>query len=187
MNYSVIISGFGGQGVLLIGDLLAYTAMKAGLHVTWMPSYGVEMRGGTARCTVVVSDEKIGSPIVEKPDAVIAMNMPSVEKFNSYLPTGGLLMVNSTIVGPLDPPRKDIEIVNVPTQEIAEAAGNKKMANVAILGAFIGKTEVLKVDFMDECIDTFVPPARKKLIPQFRETLHLGEQFIRDNRQKQAI
>ncbi len=187
MNYSVIISGFGGQGVLLIGDLLAYSAMKAGLNVTWMPSYGVEMRGGTARCTVVVSEEKIGSPIVEEPLAVIAMNLPSLEKFQSYLPPGGLLMVNSTIVGSDAATRDDIEIVNVPTQKIAEAAGNTKMANIAMLGAFLGKSEIISREFMDDCLDSFVPPSRKKLIPQFRKTLQLGEQFTIDNQQKQAI
>lgn len=163
-----------------MGDLLAYSAMKAGLNVTWMPSYGVEMRGGTARCTVVVSEDKIGSPIVEQPSAVIAMNLPSLEKFQGHLPPGGLLVVNSTIIGPFEISRDDIDVVNVPSQEIAERAGNVKMTNIAMLGAFMGKSEVLSVSFMDECLDTFVPPSRKKLLPQFRKTLHAGESFIKN-------
>lgn len=181
MYYSVIMSGFGGQGVMLIGELLAHTAMRAGLNVTWMPSYGVEMRGGTARCAVVVSDEKIGSPIVEEPSAVIAMNMPSLERFQSRIIPGGLLMVNSTIVHSFHPSRDDIGIINVPTQEIARSVGKARMANIAMFGAFIARSGILPLELVEQSLDTFLPPARKKLIPEFQKTLHAGEKFIKEN------
>ncbi len=181
MEYTVVMSGFGGQGVLLMGDLLAYSAMKAGLQVTWMPSYGVEMRGGTANCTVVVSDEKIGSPIVDRPTAVLAMNLPAMEKFQAYLPSGGLLLVNSTIVKKVENPRDDVKIIMVPTQKLAEEAGDKKMSNIAMLGAFLGASNVLSVDFIEECLDSFLPAERKKLLPRFGQTLRLGKDFVNGN------
>ncbi|NLI71050.1 MAG: 2-oxoacid:ferredoxin oxidoreductase subunit gamma [Firmicutes bacterium] len=181
MYYSVIMSGFGGQGVMLIGELLAHAAMKSGLNVTWMPSYGVEMRGGTARCTVVVSDEKIGSPIVEEPSAVIAMNMPSLERFQNRIVTGGLLMVNSTIVQSFDPSREDIEIINVPTQEIARSVGRERMANIAMLGAFLARSGILPLDLVEGSLDTFLIPSRRNLIPEFQKTLRAGKKFIEEN------
>lgn len=178
MEYAVIMSGFGGQGVLMMGDLLAYSAMKAGLNVTWMPSYGVEMRGGAANCTVVFSPEKIGSPIIETPDAVLAMNLPAMEKFQSQLPPGGLLFVNSTIVGSVDEIRSDIESIHVPTQEIAESVADKKMSNMAMLGAFLGKSEVFSLEFIDKCLESFLPPEREKLRPHISEALGAGAQYI---------
>ena len=187
MEYSVIMSGFGGQGVLLMGDLLAYSAMKAGLDVTWMPSYGVEMRGGTARCTVVISDNKIGSPIAEEPHAVMAMNGPSLEKFQDYVVSGGLLLFNSSIVCEYVPPREDIETIAVPTQDIATAGGNLKMANIAMLGAFLGKSELFSIEFMEECLKTFLPEARQKLLPVFSKTLRLGRDFSTLEQYQQAL
>ena len=178
MEYSVVMSGFGGQGVLMMGDLLAHSAMKAGLNVTWMPSYGVEMRGGAANCTVVFSPEKIGSPIVEQPHAVLAMNLPALEKFKEQLPPGGLLLVNSTIVESVDEPRNDIETLLIPTNEVAESVGDKKMSNMAMLGAFLGKSEVFSVDYIEECLESFLPPARQKLLPQFGKTLRAGANYV---------
>ncbi|NLZ28601.1 MAG: 2-oxoacid:ferredoxin oxidoreductase subunit gamma, partial [Firmicutes bacterium] len=140
-----------------------------------------EMRGGTARCTVVVSDEKIGSPIVEEPSAVIAMNMPSLVRFQDRIVSGGLLMVNSTIVHSFSPSREDIEIINVPTQEIAMSVGRERMANIAMFWAFIARSGIMPLELVEGSLDTFLIPARRNLIPEFQETLHAGERFIEEN------
>jgi 2-oxoglutarate ferredoxin oxidoreductase subunit gamma len=138
----VIIAGFGGQGILFIGKLLAYAVMKEGRNVTWIPSYGPEMRGGTANCTVVVSDEEIGSPVITNPRSLIIMNNPSLEAFEPRLKTGGLLVVNTSLVT-LQPKRTDVNIVKVPANEIAIEVGNDKVANMVMLGAYIAKTKIV--------------------------------------------
>jgi hypothetical protein len=128
MEYSVIMSGFGGQGVLMMGELLAHCGMKADLNVTWMPSYGVEMRGGTANCTVVISKEKIGAPVTGMPQAVIAMSEPALNKFKTKLPADGLLMVNSSLVSDTAQicSNNGITTVMVPTRTLAAETGNEK-------------------------------------------------------------
>ncbi|MEW5947554.1 MAG: 2-oxoacid:acceptor oxidoreductase family protein, partial [bacterium] len=142
----VIIAGFGGQGVLLIGDLLALTAMNEGRNVTWMPSYGVEMRGGTANCTVVVSSERIGSPITGAPCSVIAMNPPSLAKYEPMIEPGGLLVANRSFIRPEDSSRDDIDRIFVPTSEIAFEIGDGRLASMVALGAFIEKTSVILLE-----------------------------------------
>jgi 2-oxoglutarate ferredoxin oxidoreductase subunit gamma len=139
---NVIMAGFGGQGLMFIGKLLAYCAMKRGLYVTWIPSYGPEMRGGTANCTVVISDEPIGSPVISSPEAAIIMNNPSLEAFEPKLKSGGLLFINSNLVT-REVKRKDIEVVAVPANDAAVEAGEKRAANMAILGAYVAKTGII--------------------------------------------
>lgn len=139
---NVIIAGFGGQGVLFIGRLLAYAAMKEERNVTWIPSYGPEMRGGTANCTVVISDEVIGSPVITSPNALIVMNNPSLDTFEPRLKTGGLLIMNSSLITQ-EAKRNDIAVVKVPANKIAFELGNDRAANMVMLGAYITRTKVV--------------------------------------------
>lgn len=139
---NVTMAGFGGQGLMFIGKLLAYCAMKRGLNVTWIPSYGPEMRGGTANCTVVISDEPIGSPVINSPEALIVMNNPSMEAFEPKLKSGGLLFIDSTLVN-RQVMRKDIKTIAVPADDAAAEVGEKRTANLVMLGAYIGKTGIV--------------------------------------------
>jgi 2-oxoglutarate ferredoxin oxidoreductase subunit gamma len=135
----VVMAGFGGQGLMFIGKLLAYSAMKEGRHVTWIPSYGPEMRGGTANCTVVVSSEEIGSPVTSHPRTVVVMNNPSLEAFESKLQSNGLLLLSSSLVN-RPTTRKDIKVVAVPASELAASAGTERTANMVMLGAYVALT-----------------------------------------------
>ncbi|MCK4472347.1 MAG: 2-oxoacid:acceptor oxidoreductase family protein, partial [Anaerolineae bacterium] len=132
MQQEIIISGFGGQGTLFSGQLLAYAAMDSGCHVTWIPSYGPEMRGGKARCTVIVADEEIGSPLVRRPSAAIVLNIPSMEAFEPAVKPGGVLVVNSSLV-PQKSERGDIRVFCVPATDMAIELGNVRLANVICL------------------------------------------------------
>jgi 2-oxoglutarate ferredoxin oxidoreductase subunit gamma len=138
----IVMAGFGGQGLMFIGKLLAYSAMKEGKHVTWIPSYGPEMRGGTANCTVVVSSEEIGSPVTSHPRSIIIMNNPSMEAFEPRVQTGGLLLLSSSLVNrPLT--RRDVRVLAIPASELADAAGAERSANMVMLGAYVALTGVV--------------------------------------------
>ena len=179
MEYSVIMSGFGGQGVLMMGELLAYCGMKADLNVTWMPAYGVEMRGGTANCTVVLSREKIGAPVTGKPKAVIAMSEPALHKFKSKLSSDGLLMLNSSLINtPATISNNGITSLMVPTRDLAAETGNEKMANLVMLGAFITKTGLLDFDRVTAEVSFFLPPEKQKLAPDINKALLKGKEYI---------
>ena len=145
MRQEVIISGFGGQGVIKAGVLLATTAMTENKHCTHFPSYGAEMRGGTANCSVIVSTDEIASPIINEPDTVIAMNEPSLDKFEPRLKKGGLLIYNSSLISK-KPSRSDIEIIAVPANEIAERIGTTKCANMVVMGTYAAKTNAVSID-----------------------------------------
>ena len=151
MTKRYLFAGFGGQGMLLIGKFVAMACMLEGKHVSWLPSYGPEMRGGTANCSVIVSDDPIGTPMVDKADAVVAMNMPSLLKFEDSVKPGGVLVVNSSIID-RKVERDDIKVVYCDANGIAEAVKNPKGANVAILGALMQATEVCDTDKMVEAI-----------------------------------
>lgn len=138
----VVMAGFGGQGLMFIGKLLAYSAMKEGKNVTWIPSYGPEMRGGTANCTVVISNEEIGSPVTPHPRSLIIMNNPSMEAFEPRLASKGLLLANSSFVTK-KVTRKDITAAFLPANAIAAAVGNEKVANMVMLGAYIAYKKVV--------------------------------------------
>ena len=148
----VILAGFGGQGIILTGKVLAQTAMRAGKEVTYMLSYGAEMRGGTANSTIVISDKKIASPFVEIPNAAIIMNQPSLDKFEPDIAPGGLAVINSTMVEDFGS-RTDIDRASVAASDIAISLGNARVANVVILGAFIKKTGILKPGSIVRAID----------------------------------
>lgn len=145
MTTKVIMAGFGGQGVVLIGTLLAYAGMKEGKHTTFFPSYGAEMRGGTANCSIIVSDSEISSPVVNAPDCVVAMNVASLEKFESAIRPGGAIFVNSSLVE-RKAKRQDITEVRIPASEIAEGLGSSRAANMVMLGGLIKKTGAIALD-----------------------------------------
>jgi len=173
MQTDIIIAGFGGQGVLFAGQLLAYAAMDSGLEVTWIPSYGPEMRGGTANCTVVISDEEIGSPMVRHPKAVIAMNRPSLDKYEPQIAAGGLLVVNTSIVDRL-PERKDIKVVLVPGNDIAEELGDRRMTNMVLVGALLGNLNVLAVDALCKALKEHLPAKHQRLVAANVEAIRRG-------------
>ena len=141
MHTEIILAGFGGQGVLLIGKLLAYAGMRAGREVTWMPAYGPEMRGGTCNCTVVLSDRPIGSPISKSPHGLIALNLPSLDKFEETVRPGGVIVVNTSLINRL-PRRTDVTVVAVPANEMAIESGSALAANMVALGAYLGASGV---------------------------------------------
>jgi 2-oxoglutarate ferredoxin oxidoreductase subunit gamma len=142
MEQSFIFAGFGGQGVILAGKLLAQAGTDYGLQVTWLPSYGPEMRGGTANCTVVLSDEPIGSPVVDNPTALVAMNLPSLDRFEKTVAETGTILVNSSLIArPAE--RKDVRVLNVPANDIAASLGNSRAANMVALGAIVKATGIV--------------------------------------------
>ncbi len=149
MIHSFVFAGFGGQGVMLMGQVLAQAGMIEGKHVTWFPSYGPEMRGGTANCTVVVSDEPVASPVVENPLEVVAMNIPSLIKFEPKVKPKGYLFINSSVVD-RKPTRTDIHVFEIPVNDIAERLGNVKVANMVMLGAVVEVTKCVKLDSLIE-------------------------------------
>jgi 2-oxoglutarate ferredoxin oxidoreductase subunit gamma len=165
MYYDVFISGFGGQGILLAGQLLAEAAMEKGLNVTFFPSYGVEMRGGTARCTVVMSDEGIGSPIVDSPTCVIAMNQPSLLRYQDSLVDGGLLIVNSSLARMEDVTRNGVRIHSIPMSELAIELGNARLANMVALGAFAHLSGVIEAEEIASALEVVISARNRGLIP----------------------
>lgn len=180
MHEEVIISGFGGQGTLFAGQLLTYTGMDEGWHVTWIPSYGPEMRGGTAHCIVIISDDDIGSPIIRQPTVAIVMNPPSMEKYEPLIKPGGLLVVNSTLVRARSQ-RDDMKTVYVPANELAAELGNVKMANVVLLGAMLGTREFLPIESVKRTLDEHIPERRKHIIEPNKRALDRGIRFARES------
>lgn len=166
----VIIAGFGGQGVMLIGNLLAYAGMEAGLNVTYIPVYGPEMRGGTANCTVVISNDDIGSPIIQSPKSLIIMNQPSMDKFQPMMQDGGIQILNSSLV---DPKQADgrVTTYTVPANEIADSLGNTRMANMVALGAYIQATGVMDIEVVKGALENVISAHYSHLIPKNAEAL----------------
>jgi 2-oxoglutarate ferredoxin oxidoreductase subunit gamma len=180
MYYDVIIAGFGGQGILLTGNILASAAMREGKHVTYLPTYGVEMRGGTANCTVVISTKEIGSPVIGKPLSAIIMNSPSLMKFENHLKSAGLLLLNSSLVDPGDVSRKEVELIPIPLNEIASQLGNAKLANMVALGAYMEKTRVIKGASIPDALSDVLDERHHGMIPSNLEAIEKGREFIRD-------
>jgi 2-oxoglutarate ferredoxin oxidoreductase subunit gamma len=178
MHEEVIISGFGGQGALFAGQLLTYAGMDQGYEVTWIPSYGPEMRGGTANCTVILSDDPIGSPIIRNPTAVIAMNPPSMEKYEPLVRPGGVLVANSTLVRERSK-RDDITVVYVPANDLAVELGNFKMANVVLLGALLAARPILPVEALKQAMEDHIPEHRKQIIEPNKLALERGIEYAR--------
>ncbi len=174
MYYDVFISGFGGQGILLAGNLLAEAGMEKGLSVTFFPSYGVEMRGGTARCTVVLSTEPIGSPIVDAPRCVIAMNQPSLARYQEVLPPGGLFIVNSSLAKVEDVRRQDIDTRAIPVSDIALSLGNARLANMVALGAFAQLSAVVSKEEIAHSLPSVISARNQHLIPANEKAIFAG-------------
>jgi 2-oxoglutarate ferredoxin oxidoreductase subunit gamma len=171
-----IIAGFGGQGVLFAGKLLAYAAMHAGLEVTWFPSYGPEMRGGTANCTVIISDEEIGSPQVRYPKAAIVMNQPSLDKYESLIQKSGFLIVNTSLVNRAAK-RDDIQVLALPANEIAEKLGDKRLANMVMLGGLVKRSEFVPLKAIEEALKTTSTEKQKNLLALNIQALHKGAEY----------
>lgn len=145
MTHEIIMSGFGGQGIMLMGQLVTYAGMLENKNVSWIPSYGPEMRGGTAYCSVIVSDDPIGAPIVTEPSTVVAMNLPSMDKFEPMLKAGGRLIINSSLIDHA-PKRTDITAYKIPANDIAAELGNPKVTNMVVLGAVIAAAGTVKAE-----------------------------------------
>jgi 2-oxoisovalerate ferredoxin oxidoreductase beta subunit len=175
-NPRIKIAGFGGQGVLLLGEALAESGMRAGYQVTWLPSYGPEMRGGTANCQVIISDGSIGSPLVSTPDVLIAMNRPSLERFEPDVREGGLIIYNSSLID-IEPKRKDVEVVAIQATEIADELGDTRVANMVVLGAYIAKTRILTKKAVTSAFPIFIK--RKNLIPLNEEAVQRGIDWVK--------
>ena len=173
MKKELVISGFGGQGGLAIGKNLAEAGMAEGLNVTWAPSYGPEMRGGTANCSVVLSDSPIGSPVFAHPTDLIALNEPSLAKFEQDVVAGGLILVNSDVITrPVA--RQDVTAYYIPCAKIAEELGNPKVSNMVMLGAYIAATAYLKVETIETMIREMFTGTKAKLVPLNIEAFHRG-------------
>lgn len=176
METSIVISGFGGQGALFAGQLLAYASMDSGRHVTWIPSYGPEMRGGTAHCIVIISDEPIGAPIVERPTIALVLNGPSYDKYESRVLPDGLLVVNSSLADERST-RSDIETIYIAANEIAEACGSAKMMNMAMLGALLARRPVLPLATLEQALRDHLPAKKASFLTGNLEALRQGYEF----------
>lgn len=170
MTTEVIMAGFGGQGIMLIGQLLTYAGMLENKQVSWIPSYGPEMRGGTANCSVIVADEPIGAPIVTEPTALVAMNLPSLDKFESQLQPGGIVIINSSLIE-RSIKRTDIKAYLIPANEVAAELGNPRVANMVVLGALIAATGAVTPES--------VTKAFAKMFARKPELLQINEQAIK--------
>jgi 2-oxoglutarate ferredoxin oxidoreductase subunit gamma len=176
MQSEIIISGFGGQGTLYAGQLVSYAAMDEGKQVTWIPSYGPEMRGGTANCTVIVSDTEIGSPFVKNPKAVVAMNLPSLDKYEPLVDKGGYLIVNASMVN-REAIRDDIHVVMVPASEIAQKIGNERSTNMVLLGCLMANLPILSEGALVNALNAHTPERLKKFVGMNIEALQKGAEF----------
>jgi len=179
MKFEVILAGFGGQGILFAGNLLAQAGMEAGLKVTFLPVYGPEMRGGTCNCTVVLSDREIASPVVSRPRALLIMNQPSFEKFVPRLRKGGLAVVNSTLVPEeLAGEFSDRNFLFVPADELAEEEGYPGLGNMAALGALVAASKVVPPEKVLSELKSLLPPTRKHLLEPNRKIFKRGYAFV---------
>jgi len=183
MYHDVIIAGFGGQGVLFMGNLLAEAGMEEGYNVTFMPAYGVEMRGGTANCNVTLSSEAIGSPIPDTPCSGIIMNEASLVRFEKSVQPGGHLFFNSSLVPPDKVTRSDVEAVAVPANDLAKELGSDQVASLVMLGCFVGWTRIVNPDSLAPAMDEMLSPkARKRFLALNLDALNTGLRYAEELR-----
>lgn len=178
MHHEIIMAGFGGQGIMFAGQLLAYAGMLEDRFVSWIPSYGPEMRGGTANCSVVVSDREISCPMVSAPSILIALNLPSLERFEPAVVSGGTIVYNSSLITKA-PERDDIEMAAVPANETAEKLGNVRIANMVALGALVQKTGLVRMDSLVAALKEVLPEHRQHLIPLNKSALEAGAEHCK--------
>ena len=172
----ILIAGFGGQGVLFCGKFLAYKAMTEGKQLSWLPSYGPEMRGGTANCSVVISDMPVGSPIFTNPDVLVAMNLPSLMKFVDAVVPGGKIFIDSTLID-AKVERTDVEVYYIPATQMAKDAGMPTLSNMVLLGHVMGHTDAVSFDNLKETFETFIPAKKAGLIDLNCQALKTGYDF----------
>lgn len=177
MFQGIIMSGFGGQGIISGGIMLAYAGMIEGKNVTFFPAYGAEMRGGTANCSVVVSSEPVASPVVGAPDTLMIMNEPSLARFENSLKPGGLMIINTSLVNS-KPKRNDITVVEIPVSDLAEEVGNIKTANMVILGAYAKKTGAVSVDALKNSIAKVYLRANEAMVEMNKKAIDKGVEAV---------
>jgi len=173
MQTEILIAGFGGQGVLFAGQVLAYAAMDAGHEVTWFPSYGPEMRGGTANCTVIIADEEIGSPLVAHPKMLIALNAPSLDKFEPQVQSGGLIVANASLLN-REVSRADLQAIALKANHIAEDLGDRRLANMVMLGALIPRLSMLTLEQIKTALRDHLPKSKHHLLEANYKALEAG-------------
>ena len=176
MTHQILIAGFGGQGVLFAGKFLAYKGMVEDKNISWLPSYGPEMRGGTANCSVVLSDMPVGSPIITTPDVLVAMNLPSLQKFVDSVVPGGKIFVDSTLID-VKVERTDVEVFYIPATQMAKDAGFSTLANMILMGKVIKETGAVRFDNNLETLKSFIPAKKEKLIDINCQALQAGYDF----------
>ena len=176
MTHQILIAGFGGQGVLFAGKFLAYKGMVEDKNISWLPSYGPEMRGGTANCSVVLSDMPVGSPIITAPDVLVAMNLPSLQKFVDTVVPGGKIFVDSTLIE-TQVERTDVEVFYIPATQMAKDAGFATLANMILMGKVIKETGAVRFDNNLETLKSFIPAKKEKLIDINCQALQAGYDF----------
>lgn len=172
----ILIAGFGGQGILFAGKALAFTGLKADKEVSWLPSYGPEMRGGTANCSVTISDTPIGSPIVDKPDVLVAMNLPSLEKYYNETEKDGFVIYDSSLINKTET-RKDIVTVGIPATKLASDNGLNGLANMIIMGKVIKETNVLTLEQVKNSLKEMVPAKKADMLANNIKAIELGYNY----------
>ena len=177
----VLMAGFGGQGMLLAGKILAHAAMDDGLEVSWLPSYGPEMRGGTANVTVCISREPIGSPLITTPQSLVAMNRPSLDKFAPHVKSGGVIVYNATLIDQ-DPDRRDCRIYSVEARAIAEQAGSIRAGNFVMLGAWVAASEAIDPASVERAITEEFKGPKEKFVPSNLAAFRAGMRAVEDSR-----
>ncbi|MBC8529832.1 2-oxoacid:acceptor oxidoreductase family protein [Christensenellaceae bacterium NSJ-44] len=178
MEHRIIIAGFGGQGVQSMGQLICYAGIHEGKNVSWLPSYGPEMRGGTTNCSVIVSDEPIGAPVLTEGNCVMVLNRPSLDKFEPAVEPGGRLYINTSLID-RKAEREDIEVIYIPCDDLANEMGNGRVANMIMLGAFIEATGIVSIDSVIEALKKVLGERKAHLIPLNREALERGAKIAR--------
>lgn len=173
-SLNILFAGFGGQGILFTGKVVAYAGLMDGKEVSWLPSYGPEMRGGTANCSVCISDDKIGSPLVVTPDVLVAMNLPSLEKFERDVVPGGMIIIDSSIIH-RKVERDDVKVIYLPASQIAEENGLKGAANMVILGRLFKETGFCSSENLDKGLGKTIPARKAALLDSNRKAISLGE------------
>lgn len=181
MNHDVFIAGFGGQGVLLIGNLLAYATILEGNQASYFPAYGVEKRGGAATCTIVMSDTSVGSPVVGAPEAALLLNPLSMEKYYSKIRSGGFALINSSLVDDDGSSRDDLKRVLIPANEMALEIGDARLANMIVLGAYVEYSKVVSVDSIAATLKEVLPERNHRFLPMNHKALEAGAQFCRQS------
>ena len=176
MREELIFAGFGGQGIMFMGKLLSHVAMNSGKFVTWMPSYGAEVRGGTAHSMVVISDDAIASPIVKEPSICVVMNRPSLKKFEPKVKPKGILIINKSLID-IDAKRTDIDILEIPATEMAFSLGNLRVSNMIILGALLAKWDIMPIESLIDSLTYMIPKKRKDMIRINQDAIRRGYEY----------